>query len=97
MNRVYQLDLEVSREEFDRVFDAHWHNGFMIRHLIYKISRGEESKKKPTTTTGGKGGSKKKPLVPIPGKTSPIAKNMSTPKKSATRSSITSARNKNSS
>lgn len=41
LNKIYQLEPEVTREEFDKVFDAHWHNGFLIRHLIYKLSRGD--------------------------------------------------------
>ena len=45
LSKIYQLDDEVTREDIDRVFDAHWHNGFMIRHLIYKLSRGETADK----------------------------------------------------
>ena len=43
MSKTFQLEPEVSREHFDKVFDAHWHNGFIIRHLIYKQSKGENS------------------------------------------------------
>ena len=35
MTTTAKLEAEVTRDEFDKVFDAHWHNGFMIRHLIY--------------------------------------------------------------
>ena len=43
MSKIYLLEPEVTREGFDKVFDAHWHNGFMIRHLIYKLSRGDST------------------------------------------------------
>ena len=42
VSKIFCLDPEVSREDFDRVFDAHWHSAFLIRHLIYSRSRGED-------------------------------------------------------
>ena len=41
MSKIYLLEPEVTREDFDRVFDAHWHSAFTLRHLVYKASRGE--------------------------------------------------------
>ena len=58
-SKIYLLEAQVSREEFDKVFDAHWHNGFMIRHLIYKLSRGDTT----VAPMNGSPASKKRSLI----------------------------------
>ena len=47
LNKIFLLEPDVTRNDLDRVFDAHWHSGFMIRHLIYKSSRGEVKAETP--------------------------------------------------
>ena len=41
LNKIFLLEPEITRADFDRAFDAHWHSGFLIRHLIYSHSRSE--------------------------------------------------------
>ena len=40
IERMNQLDEKVTREEFDKVFDGHWHAAVLIRHLIYITATG---------------------------------------------------------
>ena len=38
--KMLLLERQVSREDFDRIFDAHWHAAVLIRHLIYETATG---------------------------------------------------------
>ena len=58
MSKIFYLDPEVTRQDFDRVFDAHWHSAFLIRHLIYSRSRGEDPDELSSSTPD-----KSKPLT----------------------------------
>ena len=51
LNKIFLLEPDVTRNDLDRVFDAHWHSGFMIRHLIYKNSRGDDKGESPKKVT----------------------------------------------
>lgn len=40
MSLVHQLDEEFTRADFDKIFDAHWHSGYMLRHMVYLAAQG---------------------------------------------------------
>ena len=50
LNKIFLLEPEVTRADFDRVFDAHWTSACMIRHLIYQHSLGDVKVDSQSTT-----------------------------------------------